>query len=49
VGRFLWRYDRGSYPRTAEVIQAAIARRYTILSWERFMVYHEYVLCVAGK
>jgi ubiquinone/menaquinone biosynthesis C-methylase UbiE len=49
VGRLLWKYDRGSHPRTAKALQSAITRQYSITHWERFAVYHEYLLCVATK
>ncbi len=49
TGRILWKYDRGSYPRTAEALRTAISEDYTITHWERFAVYHEYVLFEAAK
>ena len=49
VGRLLWKYDRGSYPRTAETLHATISNHCAITHWQRFAVYHEYVLCVAIK
>lgn len=48
VGRWLWKYDRGSFPHTAEVLSGAIADRFTVHHWESFAVYHEYVICVAS-
>ena len=49
AGRLLWKYDRGSYPRTAETLYSAISNHCAIIHWEHFAVYHEYVLCVATK
>jgi SAM-dependent methyltransferase len=49
VGRLLWNYDRGSYPRTSETLYATISSHYAITHWEYFAVYHKYVLCVAIK
>jgi SAM-dependent methyltransferase len=47
-GRLLWRYDRGSFPRTAETLREALARHFNVLRWERFAVFHAYALCVAS-
>lgn len=48
AGRLLWRYDRGSYPRTAEHLHSIISCYYEIIQWERFAVYHEYILCMGA-
>jgi ubiquinone/menaquinone biosynthesis C-methylase UbiE len=45
--KLLWRYDRGSYPRTAERLQSAIARRFRIRQIETYAIYHRYALIVA--
>ena len=47
ISRFLWRYDRGRHPRTAEALLAALERDFLVTVRERFAVYHEYLLCVA--
>ena len=47
IGRLLWRYDRGDFPRTPEVLRAAISRHFKIGSWEQFAVWHEYFIAVA--
>ena len=47
MGRLLWRYDRGSHPRTRSELVRAIEQCFTI---ERTVVYrylHEYLICVA--
>lgn len=47
--RLLWRYDRGSYPRTLEKLQATLARHGKILDWHTFAVYHRYVIAVVAS
>jgi ubiquinone/menaquinone biosynthesis C-methylase UbiE len=49
AGRMMWRYDRGSFPRTAEVLRAGVARFLRVESWEQFSIWHEYFICVAGR
>ena len=46
-GRLLWRYDRGSFPRTSDTLHAALTRHFDITHWEQFAVWHAYVLAVA--
>ncbi len=45
--RMLWSIDRGSYPRSAEELLAALERDFVIEHEERFSVHHAYLLCVA--
>lgn len=40
----LWRYDRGSYPRTAEQLNAALSRRFEIEQIDYYAVYHRYAI-----
>ncbi len=47
IGRLIWRYDRGSHPRTAATLQSHISSHLRITHWEQFSIHHEYVLCVA--
>src|SRR5437588_124954 len=47
IGKLLWKYDRGSHPRTAEVLRQTIDEHLDIRHWEHFAVWHEYILCVA--
>ncbi len=47
IASLLWRYDRGSYPRSEEEVQGRLREGFEIRSWERFAVYHQYVLGVA--
>jgi ubiquinone/menaquinone biosynthesis C-methylase UbiE len=49
IGRQLWKYDRGAFPRTEETLHSAISPYYKIVYWQTFHVYHEYVLCVGVK
>ena len=45
-GRLLWRYDRGSHPRTAAALRDELGRNFEILDWQRFAVHHDYALAV---
>jgi len=48
VSNLLWKYDRGSFPRTAERIRAALRRRFELQHVGELTVYHRYILCVAN-
>lgn len=43
----MWKYDRGSYPRTAQTLTTTVERRFAIEQSERYAVYHRYLLLVA--
>jgi ubiquinone/menaquinone biosynthesis C-methylase UbiE len=45
IASLLWRYDRGSHPRSAETLLSELARCFEIDRVERFRVLHEYVVC----
>lgn len=45
--RLLWSIDRGSHPRSAAELVAAIEPHFAVAHEERFRVHHEYLLCVA--
>jgi len=47
VSRILWRYDRGSYPRSADELRSHIEPYFVIESEARNSVYHHYWLCAA--
>jgi len=49
LGKLIWRYDRGSYPRTAEYLNNVVSKQYSIALFERYAIYHEYVLIRATK
>lgn len=46
--RLLWRYDRGSYPRTIETLQVTLAKHGRILDWQTFAIYHRYVIAIVA-
>jgi ubiquinone/menaquinone biosynthesis C-methylase UbiE len=47
LDRLLWSIDRGSYPRSAAALLAALQQAFVVDSVERFRVYHEYIVCTA--
>ena len=49
VGRLLWKYDRGSYPRTKEHLGRVISDHFRAIYTAQFSVLHEYLLCVGVK
>jgi ubiquinone/menaquinone biosynthesis C-methylase UbiE len=49
IGRLLWKYDRGSFPRTGDDIRDTISSKYNLERCDEFAVYHKYVLCSAVK
>lgn len=49
IGRLLWRLDRGSFPRSAKELRERLELRYKIIHWEKFAIYHEYVLGIAVR
>jgi len=46
VGRLIWRYDRGAYPRRPEVLDTLLAEQFGPLRRERFAYWHEYLMWV---
>jgi ubiquinone/menaquinone biosynthesis C-methylase UbiE len=42
----LWRYDRGSFPRREDDVKNRLQSFFGIESWDRFPVFHEYVVGV---
>ena len=48
VSNLLWKYDRGSYPRTAAALHSSIAQFFAIEHEERYSIYHHYWLCTAS-
>jgi len=48
ISNLLWKYDRGSYPRSMEALCGAIERWFEIEEIERYAIYHHYILCM-GK
>lgn len=49
LGRLLWSYDQGSYPRGEEELSQVISAHFRITAVRRFSVYHEYFFCAASK
>jgi ubiquinone/menaquinone biosynthesis C-methylase UbiE len=49
AGRLLWSLDRGSYPRASEDLRRRFSTRFRIVRWERFAIYHEYVLAIGER
>jgi SAM-dependent methyltransferase len=47
VSRLLWKYDRGSFPRTTARLRALVEQRFTIEHEEEYVIYHRYWLCTA--
>ncbi len=48
MSNLLWRYDRGSFPRTAQNIRTILERQFTMEHTDELTVNHRYVLCVAS-
>jgi ubiquinone/menaquinone biosynthesis C-methylase UbiE len=48
MSNLLWKYDRGSFPRTGERIRAALGRRFDLEFVDELTVYHRYILCIAN-
>jgi len=46
VSNLLWRYDRGSFPRTEEELRSHLTRHFELATVDCFSVFHHYVLCV---
>ena len=49
AGQVLWRLDRGSYPRTEEDLRKKLGSRFKISHWEKFAIYHEYILGIGVR
>jgi SAM-dependent methyltransferase len=47
VSNFLWKYDRGSHPRSPKALYSIIEPWFEVEYVEHFAVYHHYVLWVA--
>jgi SAM-dependent methyltransferase len=46
--RLLWRFDRGTHPRSAETLVSALRERFDLETVERYSKHHHYVFCVAA-
>lgn len=45
ISNLIWNYDRGSHPRSAEMICTAIERWFKLEQVEHYSIYHRYLLC----
>jgi ubiquinone/menaquinone biosynthesis C-methylase UbiE len=48
-GRLLWALDRGSSPKTADALRAALERHFRLESWNQVAIYHQYILAMCRK
>ncbi len=48
VARLLWRFDRGSYPRSSDALHRALSARFENIHQEQFELLHRYLLWI-GK
>lgn len=48
-GRMLWRMDRGSHPRSEEILRSFLNSRFQMEQWDRFAIYHRYLLGIGRK
>jgi SAM-dependent methyltransferase len=48
TSRLLWRYDRGRYPRAADALREALAKRFDVRDEREFTVRHRYLLVIAS-
>jgi ubiquinone/menaquinone biosynthesis C-methylase UbiE len=46
VSNFMWRYDRGSYPRTAERLTAMLQQHFVMEETQQYSIFHHYLLFV---
>lgn len=44
AGRLLWRYDRGSYPRTPATLEHVLTQHFAPVHREQFALWHRYLL-----
>src|SRR5580704_17504536 len=42
VSNFMWRYDRGSYPRTAERLTAMLQQNFVMEQTQQYSIFHHY-------
>jgi hypothetical protein len=46
VSNIMWRYDRGSYPRTAERLVAMLLQHFVMEEMQQYSIFHHYLLFV---
>jgi ubiquinone/menaquinone biosynthesis C-methylase UbiE len=49
IGKLIWKYDRGSFPRQPEKLRAVVESHLAVESWGQFAVWHEYFICVSRR
>jgi SAM-dependent methyltransferase len=49
ISRVLWALDRGSHPRTSEVLRNCLEANCRITHWETFKIYHQYLFAIGEK
>ncbi|MDX2077728.1 MAG: class I SAM-dependent methyltransferase [bacterium] len=49
AGRLLWKYDRGSFPRTPETLRTALSQNGQVVHWENFAIFHRYIIGIMSK
>ena len=47
VGKLIWAVDRGSFPRTRDILQTGLQKYLKIEQWDQFAIWHEYFVCSA--
>jgi ubiquinone/menaquinone biosynthesis C-methylase UbiE len=45
VSNLMWRYDRGSHPRTEQHLLTMLRKYFDLEGVERYKIYHQYLLC----
>jgi SAM-dependent methyltransferase len=48
VSKVLWKYDRGSHPRTREQLERTLRQAFTIERAIELTIFHRYLLCIAS-
>ncbi|MCI0645233.1 MAG: class I SAM-dependent methyltransferase [Chloroflexi bacterium] len=46
ISKLLWKYDRGSHPRSADTLFTKLSQQGKITLWKPFVIYHEYILAI---
>ncbi len=49
IGKLIWRYDRGDYPRTPEILRSFIMDEISVEYWETTSIYHRYIVGLLTK
>lgn len=49
TGRLLWKFDRGSHPRTAAYLRSLLQKKFKLIHVVQFSIYHTYLLGAGVK